>query len=88
MNPSAIPSIDVLRFEVHDDELPDWPPLAWSDDYSAALAKVERLHEQFRDQLEVNGEGSGEAWQRLSVVLVAYDGSTHLRYVSAVNGIR
>ena len=88
MNPSAPSGVDVLRFEVRDDELPDWPPLTWTDDYSAALAEVERLHEQFRDQLEANGEGGGEAWQRLSITLVACDGSTHLRYVSAVNGIR
>ena len=88
MHPAAIPSSDIARFEVRDDELPERPPLACTEDYPAALAALERLHEQFRDQLEANGEGGAEACQRLSIRIVTLDGSTHLRYVSATNGIR
>ena len=54
-------------FAICDDEIPARPPLATATDYTTALAEVARLHEEFRAQLDANGEGSSDVWLTLRV---------------------
>ena len=79
---------DGARFEVRDYDLADRPPLAHALDYSSALRVIQRLHQQFWDQIEANGEGAVEASQCLSIVLISGGRSPELQYVSAVGGRR
>lgn len=75
-------------FEVRDSDLPDRPPLAYADDYRAALHTVGWLHRQFHDQLAANSEGATHLSQSLDVVRVGADVPPQLLYFSAVNGSR
>ncbi len=76
-------------FLVLDADLPDRPPLAHATDWEQALNEVDRIHGQFLDQVEANGEGSGGT--QLAVTVVGADQHGHrgpvLRWFSC-NGIR
>jgi len=70
-------------YVIRDFHLSDLPPLAYADDLETAKATVERLHAQFFDQLDANGEGATGARQTLSVTSCA-DGQ--VRYISGAFG--
>lgn len=56
-------------FQVRDLDLPDRPALAAANDLGTAVDRVQRLHEQFRDQLAANSEGAGGRISQRLVVL-------------------
>jgi hypothetical protein len=74
------------HYEIRDHDLPDRPPLATAPDYSAAVAEVERLHEEFREQLDANGEGGTNIWQTLRIDELQPDQPPQQRCVSAASG--
>ncbi len=73
-------------FEIRDLDLPDRPALAYTLDYDQALSAIERLHQQFQDQLHANGEGGTNIHQRLIVKEWVDGGPPQLRYISSVAG--
>ena len=76
-------------FLVLDPDLPRRPPVARTASYSDALAAVDRLQEQFHDQVDANGEGGAATVLRLVVVPVDGDGRPGAPvHWSSVNGIR
>lgn len=77
-----------LTYEIRDDQLPDRPPLATAADYSGALAELQRLHEEFRDQIAAGGEGGNTALQRLAIDEILDGEARVCRHLSSVNGCR
>jgi len=75
----------VLGYQVRDFDLPNRPALARNDTYPAALRAVEQLHQDYRESLAANGEGTAGLSQRLMVLAVTA-GGTELRYLSAAGG--
>ncbi len=73
-------------FEIRDLDLPDRPALAYTLDYDQALQKLERLHQQFQDQLHANGEGGTNIHQRLIINEWVDGGAPQLRFISSVAG--
>jgi len=76
------------RFEVRDDNLPDRPPLAAADDYDAALNQIDRLENDFFDQLDANGEGATGISLRLRVDQLTRGQPPQLRFMYSVGGHR
>ncbi len=75
------------RYQIRDHDLPDRPPMATAGDYLAAVAEVERLHEEFLDQLYANGEGGNSLWQTLRVDELQPGLPPQKRYLSTTNGV-
>jgi protein involved in polysaccharide export with SLBB domain len=81
-------SDDTGLFEIRDLDLTLRPALARAGGYTAALRQVDRLHQNFYDQVEANGEGGFQADQRLVVVELGDDGTAMPRYWSVTDGLR
>ncbi len=86
-------------FVVCDAALPERLPLLRTDTLEQAQAAVERLHEQFREQVAANGEGGAARLFQAVAVHEQHDSTTiastktpagpgRLRYASIVNAVR